>query len=330
MNTSLPLIEKYRPSDFKEIEHHKDIIQSLNKFMNENTFPHVLFYGPSGTGKTTTIKCCAKKLYGKYENYMTSELNSSSDRGIDTMRTKVKNFAINMMDTFLPPNFPNKFKIIILDEVDSTTSEAQNMLKGMIEDYGKNNRFCLICNNIDKIDPALQSRCTIYRFPPLDKKSIVNRLTFVCNKENINYDDDSINAIALISNGDMRYALNILDQARYCTNKLSRNTIYKIVGYPTPSDVKTIYNCVNIYSDYNINEIVNIVSNIVSNENICISNLLEELKTMVLSDAKLSVNSKIYFQKKFSECEICSIKNVDVEIILQILVSIFVFSKSID
>ena len=110
----LPWIEKYRPSDINQIISHDDIILSLKRFICKKSLPHLLFYGPSGSGKTSTIKCCAKEIYGQYIDCMILELNASNERGIETVRTKIKNFVCNRNSIFLPMEMRGIFKLVIL------------------------------------------------------------------------------------------------------------------------------------------------------------------------------------------------------------------------
>ncbi|KAK8791861.1 hypothetical protein WA158_005238 [Blastocystis sp. Blastoise] len=150
----LPWVEKYRPTEFEEIVSHDDILSTINKLIENKKLPHLLFHGPPGTGKTTTILACARKMYGSNYKSMTLELNASDDRGIDVVRDQIKNFAGTQK------LFSSGVKLIILDEADNMTNVAQFALRRIIEKYSQNTRFCLICNYVSNIIPALQSRCT--------------------------------------------------------------------------------------------------------------------------------------------------------------------------
>jgi replication factor C subunit 3/5 len=146
--------------------------------MKEGTLPHLLFYGPPGTGKTSTILACAKMMYTPQQfSSMVLELNASDDRGINVVRTQILNFASTKMI------FKSGVKLIILDEADAMTNDAQNALRRIIEKFTDNVRFCLICNYLSKIIPALQSRCTRFRFGPLRFDQMVPRLKEVIDSE---------------------------------------------------------------------------------------------------------------------------------------------------
>ncbi|PIK59008.1 putative replication factor C subunit 5 [Apostichopus japonicus] len=118
---NLPWVEKYRPQNLSDLISHKEIISTIQKFIEEDRLPHLLFYGPPGTGKTSTILACAKQLYSPKEfNSMVLELNASDDRGIDVVRGAVLSFASTRTI------FRSGFKLVILDEADAMTNDAQN------------------------------------------------------------------------------------------------------------------------------------------------------------------------------------------------------------
>ena len=165
--TNLPWVEKYRPSALQELISHEDIICTIRKFISEEKLPHLLFYGPPGTGKTSTILACAKELYSPKEfNSMVLELNASDDRGINVVRNQILSFASTRTI------FNSGYKLVILDEADAMTNDAQNALRRIIEKYTDNVRFCLICNYLTKIIPALQSRYVYFYFNALSHKIV--------------------------------------------------------------------------------------------------------------------------------------------------------------
>uniref|UniRef100_A0A287AHU3 Replication factor C subunit 5 n=1 Tax=Sus scrofa TaxID=9823 RepID=A0A287AHU3_PIG len=202
---NLPWVEKYRPQTLDDLISHQDILSTIQKFISEDRLPHLLLYGPPGTGKTSTILACAKQLYKDKEfGSMVLELNASDDRGIDIVRGPILSFASTRTI------FKKGFKLVILDEADAMTQDAQNALRRVIEKFTENTRFCLICNYLSKIIPALQSRCTRFRFGPLTPELMVPRLEHVVEEEKVDISEDGMKALITLSSGDMRRALNIL------------------------------------------------------------------------------------------------------------------------
>ncbi|ORY36540.1 P-loop containing nucleoside triphosphate hydrolase protein [Rhizoclosmatium globosum] len=228
---SLPWVEKYRPSQLDELISHGDIIQSVSKFIDQNKLPHLLFYGPPGTGKTSMILAVARKLYGPKYKSMILELNASDDRGIDVVREQIKNFASTKKI------FSSGFKLIILDECDAMTQVAQNALRRIVEKYTQNVRFCIICNYVSKIIPALQSRCTRFRFAPIPESFIRTRLDHVVAAESINITETGRSALLKLSKGDMRRMLNILQAVHAAYPVADEVSIYTCVGAPVPGDI---------------------------------------------------------------------------------------------
>ncbi|XP_038647027.1 replication factor C subunit 5 isoform X1 [Scyliorhinus canicula] len=232
---NLPWVEKYRPQTLDDLISHQDILNTIQRFISEDRFPHLLFYGPPGTGKTSTILASAKCLYKDKElNSMVLELNASDDRGIDIVRGPILNFSSTRTI------FKKGFKLVILDEADAMTQDAQNALRRVIEKFTENTRFCLICNYLSKIIPALQSRCTRFRFGPLSPEQMIPRLEFVIKEENVNITTDGLKAIVTLSNGDMRRSLNILQSTNMAYDKVSEDTVYTCTGHPLKSDIANI------------------------------------------------------------------------------------------
>ncbi|XP_047504140.1 replication factor C subunit 5 [Pieris napi] len=234
---NLPWVEKYRPSKLDDLVSHDDIVKTINQFMKENQLPHLLFYGPPGTGKTSTILACAKQMYTPQQfNSMVLELNASDDRGIGIVRGQILSFASTRTIFKAGP------KLIILDEADAMTNDAQNALRRIIEKYTENVRFCIICNYLGKIIPALQSRCTRFRFAPLQQNQIVPRLQEIVEKEGVKISDDGIKALLTLSGGDMRKVLNTLQSTWLAYRDVTEDNVYTCVGHPLRSDINSILN----------------------------------------------------------------------------------------
>lgn len=232
---NLPWVEKYRPRKLEDLVSHEDIIKTIRKFIQEDQVPHLLFYGPPGTGKTSTILACAKELYTPQQfPSMVLELNASDDRGIGIVRGQILTFASTRTI------FKSGFKLIILDEADAMTRDAQNALRRIIEKYTENVRFCIICNYLSKIIPALQSRCTRFRFGPLSTDQIVPRLNYVVEKENLTVSNDGREALITLAEGDMRKVLNVLQSTWLAYKSVTEDTVYTCVGHPLKNDITNI------------------------------------------------------------------------------------------
>ena len=210
-------------------------VSTIQKFIQEERLPHLLFYGPPGVGKTSTILAVARKLFkpGQF-NSQVLELNASDDRGIGMVRESILSFASTRSI------FSSGFKLVILDEADAMTKDAQNALRRTIEKFTENTRFCLICNYLNKIIPALQSRCTKFRFAPLKIELIKPRLDMVIEKEKLTVSDCGMKAITLLSGGDMRKALNIMQSTAMAFETITEENVYTCTGHPLNTDIRSI------------------------------------------------------------------------------------------
>ena len=205
---------------------------AVKKLLEENQLPHLLFYGPPGTGKTSTILALARQMYGSSISNMTLELNASDDRGINIVRNEIQEFASTRTI------FSNKFKLIILDECDAMTKDAQMALRRVMEKYVRNARFCLICNYVSKIIPALQSRCTRFRFQPLPQEFVRTRLDYICSQEGIGGAPGGIDVLIKLGGGDMRRTLNLLQSTWMSSELISEETVHATAGKPLPRDIE--------------------------------------------------------------------------------------------
>jgi replication factor C subunit 3/5 len=233
----LPWVEKFRPHELSEIISNNEIINTLKDYVKIKYLPHLLICGPSGTGKTSVIVATAKELYGSSFSIMTMHINASEERGIEVIRNKVKDFV--MTKNFSPNEI--SFKLVILDEADAMTISAQGMLRRMIEDFTGNARFCLLCNKLKNIDPAIQSRCTNFRFSPLKSEDIYKKIEKICEEQKIKYTQDGLNLIIKVSNGDMRKVLNNLQSIYMAYKNITYENVSKCIGYPKQIEIDLIY-----------------------------------------------------------------------------------------
>ncbi|KYK55422.1 activator 1 41 kDa subunit [Drechmeria coniospora] len=213
-----PWVEKYRPKTLDDVTAQDHTVTVLQRTLQASNLPHMLFYGPPGTGKTSTILALAKELYGpEMMKSRVLELNASDERGISIVREKVKNFA-RMQLTNPPASTLKKypcppFKIIILDEADSMTQDAQSALRRTMETYSKITRFCLICNYVTRIIDPLASRCSKFRFKSLDQTNAKKRLELIANAEGVVLEEGAVDALIRCSDGDLRKAITFLQSA---------------------------------------------------------------------------------------------------------------------
>lgn len=189
----------------------------------------MLFYGPPGTGKTSTILALAKELYGpEMFKSRVLELNASDERGISIVREKVKDFA-RMQLSNPPPHYKDKYpcppyKIIILDEADSMTQDAQSALRRTMETYSKITRFCLICNYVTRIIDPLASRCSKFRFKSLDQGNAKKRLEDIANNEHVKMEEGAVETLIKYSEGDLRKAITFLQSAARLVGAVKAST----------------------------------------------------------------------------------------------------------
>jgi replication factor C subunit 2/4 len=250
-------VEKYRPEKLDEISAQTNVISSLKNAMQTKNIPHLIFFGPSGCGKTSTILALAKELFGKEYNERIIELNASDERGINVIRDKIKTYAKQSVKNIdnMPP-----WKIIILDEADTMTPDSQFALRRIIEQYSKITRFCIICNYHNKIIDPIISRCSLFRFKPIESNEIIKKLQYICTQEKFNPSENILKKIVSICRGDLRKAINLLQK---CYNsfgdKLNEELLDEISGV-IPND--KFINLMDAIQNKNTNLVDNIVNNL--------------------------------------------------------------------
>ena len=224
-------VERHRPQTVGDIKGQKAIVDRLKAYAESRTFPHLLFAGPPGTGKTTAALALTKDVFG--EGYMINllEMNASDERKLESIRTKVKQFARTA------PSPGTTFKVIFLDEADALTPDAQGALRRIMEQNAETCRFILSCNYSSKIIEPIQSRCAVFRFRPLVEDQVLEMVTSVAADEGIKLDDDAAVAIAQVSLGDLRKAITSLQVAASLDSHVTRDLVYETTATAPPEEL---------------------------------------------------------------------------------------------
>jgi replication factor C small subunit len=240
-------VEKYRPKTLDDVVGLKDIVDSLKAFMrNPKTMPHLLLAGIPGTGKTTVALCIARELFGQNWKTFTLELNASDERGIDTVRDRIKDFSRYSRAAF--GNVP--FALVILDESDQMTGPAQTALRRIMETSSRTCRFILICNQSGKIIEPIQSRCALFRFSKLDRKAMIEHMHCIAKKEKVTLAPEAAERIVDYAEGDLRHAINALQTASaYKEGVVDEKTVSQVIGEASPVQVQVMIRKA-LYGDY--------------------------------------------------------------------------------
>lgn len=339
----LPWVEKHRPKKLEDLVQDPKLTDIFADYVETGNMPHLLFYGPPGTGKTSAILAICRGIFKEFYSTRVIEFNASDDRGINAVRDKISFEAKKMVSvsrcsdgTMIPP-----YKVIILDEADAMTDEAQDALRVIIEKYSPGARFCFICNYICKITDAIKSRCYSVYFKKLGTDCVVNKLNLIATEEKMKLAPKIYNTIVEISNGDMRKAIMMLQNLKYLhgLKKKSVNSVcnltmkeFKHIDAFYRSDKfdsveiteKEIYNMfAHIDSDHG----ERIIAKIVSAKNVCelikigknivalgypVDNILSQITSLILAsdsitDVKkariINYSNKILYRMKMSSNE---------------------------
>ncbi len=237
INIKLPLVEKYRPKNFNDLLFDDFIKEKMKSIITTEQIPNMIITGEPSTGKTSTVLYLAKTIYKEHYSEHVLELNASDDRGLAMIRETILPFCKKKTKTY---------KIVILDEADSITPKAQNLLNNIIAEFKETTRFIFICNEGFKIGESIQSRCMILYFPRISKKNLKNKIKEICINENIDFDDEGIKELLFCSNFDIRQCINNLECILYTYGKLNKENINNIIDIPKIHLLKEIIkNCYN-------------------------------------------------------------------------------------
>jgi replication factor C subunit 2/4 len=241
----LPWIEKYRPKHIDEMILNNTLKYKMEQFVAKKNIPNLIFTGPSGIGKTSTIRCLARALFGKFASRVVLELNASDDRGIKSMQECIISFckAKSPIKQEEHKNYAN-FKLIILDEADNMVERAQPQINSIMEQYKNTVRFAFTCNSSSNIIEAIQSRCLILRYSRLTNDLMIKKIVDISKVEKIKYNNDALTQICLLSRGDMRTALNMLQLIHHNKEKVTVEYVHELCDFPQQVIIKKMFDSV--------------------------------------------------------------------------------------
>lgn len=321
----VPWVDKYRPTKLGDIVYQDDVVKMLSKVLETGNLPHLLFYGHAGTGKTSTILAIGMELFGpkKYKERVI-ELNASDERGINIVRNKIVNLAKMTVSSNDPNYICPPYKIIVLDEADAMTNEAQSALRKTMEDNSSVTRFCFICNYINQIIDPITSRCVKFRFKPINGEQMITKLRMIANNENLMITDRAMDTISQISNGDMRKGIMFLQNLNYLGKKIQSGDVFQIANMISYSKLSNVINiCVDNHLDI---QKLRFITNKLIKCGYPINVTLQQLTDMIVKNEKLTEFMKAQICYHIAMTEKRLIDGADEY--LQML-SIFMFIKKI-
>lgn len=313
MMSDIPWIEKYRPTKLCDVVSQEESISVLENTLTTGELPHLLLHGTSGTGKTTSILAMCRQLFGPRRLHeRVIELNASDERGINIVRGKIINFAKIAIGTPDPKYLCPPYKIIILDEADAMTKEAQAALRKVMEENSNITRFCFICNYANQIIEPINSRCVKIRFKPIKEDAIIKKLEWIAQKEDIYINYQGLKAIAEISFGDLRKSILMLQNIKYisCDNlsisstiNISADDVYSMCKYISTSELNNYV--FEIKTNDKITNIIRIAKDII-NKGFIFNSIVNKIISYITNDNNIpdNIKAKILFDMSFIEANI--------------------------
>ena len=310
--------ERYRPNTLEQVKSQEHILTILNQIIKSGDMENnILFYGLPGTGKTSCVLTFAKTYYGDNYKNMILELNASDNRGINMVRNTISDFVSTKL--FLS----DKKKMIILDEADSMTIDAQNLLIKLMEDHKHNVIFCFICNYINKITVAISSRCLCFRFNKIKFKDMNDVLTNIATQENITIKDDKIlHSIFKLGAGDMRKCINIF-QNLIEDGEIKYNNIYNIFCYPTEDHIQSIMDIL-LNEELKLSNSFSQINCIIQEDKLLLKNIVNEVTLYINKNKSITdIERYLYILEKLGDIEFYLTNDYIFKIQLYALISIF-------
>ncbi len=284
-------VEKYRPQKLDEVINQKHVVERLRVWVSQGSIPNMLFAGSAGVGKTTVALCVARELFGEHWKENFSETNASDERGIDVVRGKIKEFARTKP-------IGADFKVMLLDEADALTQEAQQALRRTMEKYSNITRFILSCNYSSRVIEPIQSRCVVFRFKALTKPDVELYVNKIVQSEKLSAQKDAIDAIVDLAEGDLRKVANFL-QACSTHDKITKDLVYEISAQVKPEDIK---NMLNTALSGNFEESRKLLFNLVINQGLSGEDVIKNIHKEIFS-LPLEEKAKVDLLEKVGEYE---------------------------
>jgi len=292
------------------VAYQDEVVSVLKKSLSGADLPNLLFYGPPGTGKTSTILAAARDLFGDIYRERILELNASDERGIQVVREKVKTFAQLTASGKRPDGVPcPPYKIIILDEADSMTKDAQSALRRTMEKSGRSTKFCLICNYVSRIIEPITSRCAKFRFKPLAREILIKRLDLICDQEKVKVSEEGMEAIVLTSEGDLRKAITSLQSCARLKGdvEIAKDDVYEISGVIPEKYLEGLLEVCQLNS---YDRVQGFVDDMIC-EGFSGHQLINQLHDHVVSNNCLTDSQKSAICEKLSVAEHCLLEGAD-------------------
>lgn len=260
INIKIPWVEKYRPKNSNEILLEPFIKEKINKIIQFKSIPNMIITGEPGTGKTSTILFIAKKIYGDRYDENVLELNASDDRGLSIINNTIYPFCKKKTNCTNDDesDYPNH-KLVILDEADSITPKAQNLLSNLISEFRNTTRIVFICNDCSQIIESIQSRCSIIKYPRISNENLYEKISIICYNENVKYTPQGIHLLIFMSDNDIRQIINNLECIYYSFNEINVENVLKLIDKPKPLYITEI---IDKCFEKNYIETINLVKNL--------------------------------------------------------------------